>query len=525
MRQTLERIALSFPVLGPLLIVAGAAVYFVNRRWDLLPNLLLAGGALALLLFAVIRPDDVRRIVSGRKARYGSSTLLSILFFTAIAGLLYYIAFQNSDWRFDATETNDFTPLLETIQLLEQLDEPVHVIGFYSLQTSFQQENAQERLESLQAYTDKLTFEFQDPNENPLLAQKYELTFDGTLVFIKGQGNNEVFSKITSINDTDIHTALLQVINPTQKKLYFITGHGERDIDDFGPDGLGTAVRFNRDAGFEIETLNLFVTGAVPDDATAVALVGQQSPMTPEEVAAIRTYLQQGGSVLIARDTLNSEAQVQAESDDLAQMLREDWGITLRQDVIIEQVLAQAGQTFGFSFLGAEYGASPITGDDLDRFGTVFDVARSIATEPIAGVTTVNLISTSNQAWGETDFIRLANEGFAEPDGNDATGPLAIGVSAENAITGARLVVLGDADFMANGLVLSGGNNLLVSNAFNWLANDEVSANLTPRETVNRQVIISQSQLGLLQLLSICLGPGLMALIGIAVWYSRRQTS
>jgi ABC-type uncharacterized transport system involved in gliding motility auxiliary subunit len=245
--------------------------------------------------------------------------------------------------------------------------------------------------------------------------------------------------------------------------------------------------------------------------------------MSPEEVTAISDFLNAGGTLFIARDAVDSEGRARAEDDNLNAMLLDNWGVTLRRDLIIEQVLAQAGQTFGLSFIGANYGNSPIIGSDLERFGTIFNVARSVATQDVEGVTKINLITTSDQAWGETNFDALS-AGSAEPNpGEDAQGPLTIGVSAENSESEARLVVFGDTDFISNALVVSGGNGLLVTNAFNWLANDELAVELTPRETVNRQVIISQTQLGLLQVMSICLGPGLMALVGAGVWYSRRR--
>ncbi len=508
-----------------ILLVGGALAYFVTRRWDLLPNLLFAGGALFLLAFAVLRPDDVRRLMSGRQARYGTSTLLSIVFFLAIIVLGYYLTYQNSDWRYDATETSEFTPLAETVTLLQSLDEPVHVIGFYTFQLAGQQEAARSQLESLQAYTDQLTFEFVDPDENPLLAEKYELTFDGSLVFTKGTGDSETFAKAAvPINETSIHTALLKVINPVEKKVYFITGHGERDVEGFAEDGLGTAVRLLGEAGFDTDTLNLFTAGEIPADATAIAIIDQQAPMTEEEVTAIRNYLASGGTAFIARDALESEGDLQTNSDALAEMLQTEWGVTFRPDFIIEQVFAQAGQSFGLTFLGASYGASTITGGDLDQFGTVYAIARSIETEPPDNVTRINLVMTSPQAWGETDFNGLA-AGVAEPtEGLDANGPLAIGSSLENTATGARLVVFGDTDFLSNLLVLQNGNSILMTNAFNWLADDELSVELTPRESVTRELTISQTQLGLIQLVVLLLTPAIAAIIGFTVWFSRRQT-
>ncbi|MDT8307470.1 MAG: hypothetical protein RRC07_16175, partial [Anaerolineae bacterium] len=73
------------PWAGLVLVAAGAVVTLVTRRFELFNNLLLASGALLLLVFALFHPHDVRAFFASRYARYGSSTLLSILFFSATA--------------------------------------------------------------------------------------------------------------------------------------------------------------------------------------------------------------------------------------------------------------------------------------------------------------------------------------------------------------------------------------------------------------------------------------------------------
>ncbi len=519
MKQKLDRIAPIFPILALLLLVGGGVVYFVTRRWDWLPNLLLAGSGLLLVLFAILWPDNVRARLGGRGGRYGGALLIS-LFFTAVFGLLYYVAYQNSDWRFDATADNAFTPLPETIALLQSLDESIHVLGFYTADTAFQRSQAETSLQTMQAYTDQLTYEFVNPDENPLLAEQYDLSFAGTLVFTREDGS---FAKASTLTDRDLHTALVRTINPTVKTAYFVTGHGEKDWEDFGTDGIGTAVTLIEESGFTVQSLNLFVTGAVPDDASAVFLIDQQAPLTAEEVEVLTSYVDGGGSLFIARDAIDTEGRAAAETDDLLPWLQASWGITLRNDLIIDASLAQAGQTIGLTFVGAQYGSSPIT-QDLDQFGTIFNVARSITTELPSEVTAVNLITTSDLAWGETNFERMMTEGAVAPDeGEDATGSLTVALSAQNTASGARLVIFGDTDFLTNTFIQQGGNSFLFENAANWLVNDVVSIELSARESIPRQVTITQSQLSLLQLVSICFAPGLLALAGIAVWYSRRQ--
>lgn len=521
MKNNLDRIAPFLPWLGLLLLLAGVVVYIITRQFDLATNLLLAGGAVALLLFAVLRPDRVRLLFSGRQARYGTTTLLSVLFFTAIVVLLYWITYRNNDWRWDATETDEFTPLPETVELLEGLQEPIHVIGFYTLAARGQQDTAQARLESLAAVTPMLTYKFQDPNANPIEAQKYELAGDATLVFTQGEGEAEVFSKAIAVSDRDIHSALLQVINPVEKKVYFITGHGERSTEDFGQTGLSNLVEDVGGLGFTVEPLTL--AGGVPEDADAVVLIDQQTPMQPEEVAAIANYLQQGGSAFLARDvTILDQALARIEGDGLNNMLLDEWGIRLLPDVIIETnpQLALSGQQVPLIFIAVDYGTSPITSQELQTFGSLFVIARSVTTQESGAVTHTELVRTSEESWGETNPLASP----LQPSPEDATGPMALGVSAENSASGSRLVVFGDADFLSNEAYFRGGNSLLFTNSLNWLVGDETTLSLTPRETVNRQVTIPQAQLGVLQIVSCLLGPALMALVGIVVWVSRRRS-
>lgn len=522
--ETVARGSRIIPWLAVGLILVGAIVTMITRSFEVVNNVLLGSGALLLLLYAFLRPDDVREFISGRQARYGTSTVLSIVFFAAIAILLYWMAYQNEDWRVDVTEAGEFTPPQETIELLQGLGEQVHVIGFYTFDLGVQREQARAILENLSAYSERLTYEFEDPETNPLLAERYELNFNGTLVFIKNQDQpDETFTRANSLSERDIHSALLKVANPVDKKLYVLTGHGEPGIDSFTPEGMGTTVGLLEDQGFTVESLNLFTSGTVPDDATAVAIIGPQSPLDASEVAALTTYLDNGGAALIARDVIDSEGRAVAEDDGFNTYLEESWGVTLRNDVIIDQDLARAGQTFGLEFIGASYGASPIITNELQQFGTRFSLARSIATEAPEGVIINPLVSTSPDAWGETDIAALSEQGIANPDETDAQGALNIGVSAERPESEARLVVFGDADFATNANLVWGGNSILLGNALNWLADDEVAIELAPRESIQRQLNIPEQQLRMLRMVGIWFGPLLMGIIGLVVWRGRRQ--
>ncbi len=519
MKERLDKLAPIFPWLGLILIVAGLVAWLITRVFDLVPNALIIAGILLLALFAALRPYQVRELFGARKTRYGASAALSILFLAGIGIILYWLAYQNSDWRIDLTESNEFTPLPETVELLEQLDEPVHAIGFFSSQAGFQQSQADSMLQNVAAASSKFSYEFKDPDLFPLEAQQYGLNFDGTVIFTKGDD----FAKATSTSDRDLHTALVKVVNPIAKKLYLITGHGEFNKDSFEELGIGTAISVIEDQGFEVENLNLFTAGAVPDDASVVALINQEAPMTDAEVAAIQSFLQNGGAAFIARDALDTEGKAAADEDGLAGILANDWGVILRNDIIIDPTMAGAGLPIGFTFIASEYGSSSIISTDLQNFGTLFNLSRSIDRQQVDGVTGTDLILTSDQAWGETNFELLVTEGAVNPDPEDEQGKLAVGASFENFGTGGRLIVFGDADFIANVAISNGGNSLLFANALNWLADDEVSIELSARDQITRQIIVPETQLRLLRTASIWLGPLIMMVAGIFVWQSRRN--
>jgi ABC-type uncharacterized transport system involved in gliding motility auxiliary subunit len=524
MNHTIRRIVPWLPWAGLILLATGAVLTVITRRFEPGNNALLGAGALLLLFYAASQPDAVRAVFQSRYARFGSSTLLSILFFTAIALFLYWLAYQNDDWRVDMTSDALFTAPPETVELLEAMDEPVHVVGFYSLSLAGQQDQARVILDNLAAVSENLTYEFVDPEVNPLLAQQYEINFDGTLVFVRNRGEaEETFSRANTLSEQDIHTALLKIVNPVAKKLYVLAGHGEAAVDDFGADGLGSAVGLLEDQGFEVESLNLFTAGEVPADATVVAVVGPRGPLEEAESEALASFLDAGGSAFVARDLIDLQGTLLGGDDALDAYLAESWGIMLREDIVIDPEMARAGQTSGLDFLGASYGSSPIITADVRSFGSRFSVARSISTTTGSGVVHTPLVQTSASAWGETDLDLLIETFAAEPDAQDVQGVLDIGVAAEDPNNSSRLVVFGDADFANNANLLTGGNNLLFVNSLNWLADDETTIELAPRPMIERQVNIPEQQLRLLRMVSTWFGPVLMGLIGLFVWTRRRS--
>jgi ABC-type uncharacterized transport system involved in gliding motility auxiliary subunit len=86
-----------------------------------------------------------------------------------------------------------------------------------------------------------------------------------------------------------------------------------------------------------------------------------------------------------------------------------------------------------------------------------------------------------------------------------------------------RLVVLGDADFAANGLLRQLPTNLdLVINSVNWLAEEEelISIRATPANVA--PVVLSRQQSILVFYITVIFVPVAVMLLGVVVWWQRR---
>lgn len=527
MQERLKSVSPYFPWIGLLLIVFGGVYALITREFELITNSLLGVGALFLLLFAVLEPDRVRKQIDSRGVRFGLSTVVAVLLFSAIVIFLYYIAYQNNDWRYDVTGEDSFTPLPETEALLSNLDEPIHVIGFFAAAQFAQQDQAKQILENLASITNQITWEFVDPEANPLIAQQYEVSLSGTLVFIRGEGDNESTSRMSFLSSAnaegDVHNALIRVLNSVEKKIYFLEGHGELGPDPQSERNIGTLNSLLSDAGYDTAQLNLITAGSVPDDATTLLILDQLAPMRDEEIQAIADYLARGGSVMLARDwPFVSAERTAAEEDGIREYLVDEWGIRLRTDAVVDPTNWWTNLQLPIGFLVNNFGVSPIVNDALTSQGLLVVSARSIATQPVDGVVQTVIASTTADGWGETNIDALG-QGVLNPDAEiDAFGPVALIVSAENSATGGRILVSGDTDMFTDDF-MTGGNYQLVSNALNWLSDDEVSIAVTPRDVVQRQVVIPLTQMSFLWFVSLCFPSLIAIIIGAAIFVSRRR--
>lgn len=494
--------------------IASFVIYFLQRQWNLPLQISLAMVIVGLAVFTLLDPERVRMLLSGRQAKYGSNALVLSLAFIGILIITNYLVYQNTK-RWDLTEDKQYTLSQETLDTLNSLPEKVMAQAFFTGRMS--PDRAKEMLEQYKFHgKGKFDYVFIDPEEQPVLAQEAKVTRDGTIVLRMGEHQEQV----TIVTEQEITNALVRLLNPEERVIYFLTGHGEYSPEDMG-DKSYSRVKIALEAkNYTVQLLNLLASNKVPEDAEVIVIAGPRKPLAQNEVDLLSTYVGSGGGLVVMCEP-SIIAGFTKEEDPLAQYLGQTWGIDLGEDMVVDLTSNQA-----FAPYAAQYGSHAIT-NKLERLASQFPTARSVSIEASPpGTSSVEIILTAGQSWAETNLSALESDNpqieFNEEE--DRLGPLPLAVAAENFENDARVVVIGDSDFAidANFIVYANGDVLI--NSIDWASGQENLINLTPKSSTQRMLVPPQQMFMNLILLSMVIVlPGLALLASILVWIQRRR--
>ena len=248
--------------------------------------------------------------------------------------------------------------------------------------------------------------------------------------------------------------ALLSLVRPVDDVVCFLGGHGEYDPDPATEDPINGASSIAGDLtlnGYRVRPLSLVAGGPVPADCGVLVVAGPRTALPPREVEAVADYLADGGRALLLLDD--------PQGNGLAPLL-ESWGIRL-------EAPAPARRGAAESAIARASGPHPVTqrfANTLLEFGapcSVLPVDPASAPERADKPAVTELAFVDAPDGGEPRCVAAA----AELDGANLAGRR----------HSTRLVVVGDSEFVANGMLAQGlaGNSLLFVSAVNWLAGND----------------------------------------------------
>ena len=509
---------------------------YTDPLW-ILGNLVI--GAALLGTAVVMSLDSLREQVrsgSGRRiGKYGSSAIVSAVLGLLILGLLGFLSVRYSH-RFDFSEAGVHTLSSQTQELLEGLDEGVSITAFF---TESEAPPVRDLLDRYAYASDRVDLRFIDPNSAPGLVEDLGIsTEDLARGVVRISLESGEATTLTEFSEPALTNALRKLVKSTGKKVYFLEGHNEREIRAAegaqgafaaGPDSWGRAADALVNETYAVEPLLLATMEEVPSDASAVLIGGPTRPLLAPEIAALRRYVERGGSLFVAIDPRSQT--------NLYDLLG-DWGIQLGDDVIVDRALAVFGQAT--TPLAGEYdGHHPIT--KRMREPTLFPVVRSVELDPAMASGYSVLVKTGRESWAERDLDAWRDSGRAELGPDDLPGPVPVavagtppiastapeleegGAAAEAETKAGRIVVFGDSDFATNEYIDALRNRDLFVNSVNWLAGDVEQISVRPNVSRASSFQMSQDQFRLIQYLSLFVLPEAIAILGVVMWWLRRK--
>ncbi|PIQ97731.1 MAG: hypothetical protein COV67_02490 [Nitrospinae bacterium CG11_big_fil_rev_8_21_14_0_20_56_8] len=494
--------------------------YIVAPHLYLLTYVLLAGAVANAAFYAFMERDAVRHALKTRAALHGANSFVLIVVVLGILTFINLLTHRHKN-RIDLTEGGFYTLAPQTKKIVSSLPREVKMTAFFQTEAP-ERTRFKDLVNGYLELTDKIELNFVDPDKNPAITKQYGITTYGTVALESGSKE----TKIKNPTEDNLTNGILKVIKDETKTVYFLEGHGEKDINSMEGLGLKTAREHLEKDDFKVDKLLILKTAEVPQEADLLVIAGPLRPILPEEQKVIEDYLNTGGAVFLMVDP-------QSEFG-MAGMLA-GWGVELREDMIVDPLSKLFGGDAAAPVVN-EYIFHDITKDFT--LPTIFPILRSVRAQKAPGVETVELMQSGANSWAES---QLGSSKVRFDPGEDVKGPVPIGVVAtrdlgqkdsppspateEAAKPGpkARLVVLGDSDFASNTYFNFSGNGDLFLNTISWLAEEENLISIRPRERKHNPVQLTGAEGSALFLLGTILFPSMVLAVGVTRWWKRRR--
>ena len=510
--------------IGTALVFGAVAIRFIRPEWDQYGTWAAWAGLALVVLYTLGQWREIVGFFRHRHARYGAMATTGVLVALGIVVAANYLAArQNRRWDLTASQQNSLSE--QTVKVLQGLTAPVKFTVF-DRQTDL--DRFRNRLGEYAYHSTQVSAEYIDPDTRPVVAKEYEIQSYGTVV-VEYMGRRE---RVTSDTEQDLTNAVIKVLSDRERKVYFVQGHGEKDPDGTERDGYNALTGMLRRDNYVVERLVLAQMKDVPEDATVLVVAGPTSDLLASELDALRRYLARNGKLMVLVDPPVG-GQPPVEFTNIETLLGE-WGVTIGDNVVVDVSGATNEPSIA---VAASYPAHAIT-DQFDTL-TIYPVARTV--EPIeggaGGRTAQTLIETSRASWAESNLGSLTSGVSMDEKSGDRPGPLSVAVAvaaqpdaaaaeppdpAAGPRPEARLVAIGDSDFVTNAYGGVPGNQNLFANAVNWLAQQENLIAIRPKEAEDRRVTMTGRQQTFVFLVSILILPAFVFLTGIYTWWRRR---
>ena len=543
-KAVLSAAALLLAIVGAVALLGGFALWLWAddlRSYGL--YLMIAGGGI-LVVAALFSTVNIKEALAGPRGRFAINAVLMVAAFTGIVVFINFISFHNVA-RADLTASQQFSLALQTTQVLENLNQNVHAVAFFVPERQDQVVNRQLADDLLFEFERRsnrnFTYEFVDPESDPSRAELYDLTQFPSILFQAEESGQAVVLTVPPLSEQDLTSMLLIVTGEQQRKVYFVTGHGEKDAINQDPEdgqGFAFAARGVLADSYTVDTLNLAQVGTIPEDAAILVFPGPSRNMSIQEFDSFDAWLRNGGRAIFLVDP---------PAPNSVQSLLEPWGIGVGDTTIVDPGSSLFGDIRSPLIQSGQYNMSTNITRDLDTVLLPQSTPIEITVEPEKLPPWMEFIPLARSTVLSWQTSVLESENF-NPAAGDAIGPFHLGVvvhacgivdeeidtvirvvgrsreciSEEGTRKPTTLVVFGDSDFAANRYAPYSTNLDFFLNTVNYVAEDYDLISIRPKPFAFRELVVTSQEFDFIRFSSWFLLPAAIGLASIAVWWRRR---
>ena len=557
-------------IAGVVGLIVGAVLLAFIGSLKLYGGIVIGIGAVLVLLVGISYFSQVLAAFFSRTGRYGVNTVIMTAAFIGLVVLANYVAFENH-FRADTTATNQFSLAHRTRELLGNLDRPINVIAYYpdeivDIDMLTRLGKVETTLSEFSRRSANFTYQLLDPQKEADLARSQGVTSYETLavsaigtdIVDLVQPTDPAYSRL----EQDLYTALLVTTETEQKKVYFLSGHGERSIDRDAEDGYLKIRQGLEVDNYAVETLAWAPADeevSVPEDAAMLVIAGPTGELPPAHARALNFYIggcdpdtaaagEGSAPVCTPGDTPRREGArviflAEPDTHDSFRAFLAFWGVIVSDGYIRDaegsqpnaprtlrvgryypqappEIVAPRGQPLNVAFMPGAAALDPVMEDTNTRYPVpiafsspgarlIDDIERVEPIDPGEGVDP-NLVDPQGTFFPAIYLDIVGHVGAPEPTSRPPDNQFA------------KMTVFGDSDFVSNQNVDRGSSAALFLNSANYLMGDYSLVSIRDREFVYREWNLDANEFNFVRFSTWLLLPGLMGIMAIVVWWVRR---
>ncbi|MEN3941406.1 GldG family protein [Prosthecobacter sp. SYSU 5D2] len=320
-----------------------------------------------------------------------------------------------------------------------------------------------------------------------------------------------------------VTSALMNLVEGGERKFYLVVGKGSR-TEGALTDVMAALGELGRQQNFQLLPLNLAEITQIPEDADGLILAGIRYDLSEREIAMLKAYWEgRRAGLMVMLDPGGETSRLHAFLGLNGVMPREDrvlyaesTGSGTRKEFSVQAIFDNESTITGP--LSSSTVSLPGQSQSLDvRFSDEYLQNQNITVHP--------LIAATDRYWGEKNYL----EDLPVVDDEDTRQPVYLAASVERGIVadvrlsvdGCRMVVVGNASLLDKKTALA-VNRDFVAASLNWIVNRDRVSGIPSKLKHSYRIQLSPRQNELIFWITSITMPGLVLVLGLLVWASRR---